>query len=149
MSVDDMRAKLLLVVLDKHAVRMKQDQVAIVHSWARRGVTEKQVGAAIGKAKAIRARDGSTEPIWLRLVDTLLEDFKPTRRKGENPPSGVQDWRANAASINRMAGELGLQIRVVEGGTRLETYPEFVARIEVELLRRGGSVTGASDGRGA
>lgn len=139
MSQADARAALLMALLDKHHVRVRSDQAGVVESWVKRGVTDRVLLNAIGKAKTIRQRESSDAPLNLGLINVVLADFKPPKKTEKQPAES--DWRANSAGIYAKARQLGMAHSVVQApdGQRLETLREFVIRIEARLREQGES----------
>lgn len=134
-------------VLTKHDIRFTAPDKRI-DSWVVRGIEAKHVLAAIGKAKARRAKEQSTQAIWIGFIDLLLNsDIKPARKPkasstaaGEKQPSGSQGWRSDSASIRRKARELGMTEQLVADGNkqRMETIHELAERV-AQRLQEGGA----------
>ncbi|KUZ78484.1 hypothetical protein WI37_11115 [Burkholderia ubonensis] len=74
-----------------------------IAAWPLRGATHDDVLSAVAAARRRRAKDNSTQPINVGLIDTVLDDAIAARsaNAGGTPRTGGDWWRSWAGIVER------------------------------------------------
>jgi hypothetical protein len=102
-------AAVLAEELRKNGIAVGDDD-ARIESWLAVGATPADIATAVGKAHARRTKAGSSQPVNVGFIDTLLGDVLAARRAASgNPAASKGPWHRSWSGIVAYGRELDVE----------------------------------------